>query len=52
MTKKRQINENNATKLNAADNKNREYEIETIQDSAIHIKELAFYLPRLYYLIL
>ena len=49
--RKRRIDENNITKLNANDNKGGKYKVEPIYDSAVYARESASYLPKLYYLV-
>ena len=47
----RQINENDATKLNVSKN-SKKYKIEAICNIAVYTKELKLgYLPKLYYLV-
>ena len=50
-TRKRRVDENNATKLDAGDNEGSEYKVEAICDSAVYARESAGHLPRLYYLV-
>ena len=46
------MNKNNATKLNAGDNKSGKYELKAIWGSAVYVKESKLgHLSRLYYLI-
>ena len=49
--RKRRVDENNATKLDAGDNEGVEYKVEAICDSAVYTRELAGHLPELYYLV-
>ena len=48
-TRKKQVDENNATKLDASNSK--EYKVEIIWDSAVYTKESEGYLPGFYYLL-
>ena len=51
-TKKKQMDENIATKLGAGDNKSREYKVEAICDSAVYTKKSkSGYLLEFYYLV-
>ena len=50
-TRKGRVDKNDATKLDAGDNKNGKYKIEAICDNAVYVRESAYYLPRLYYLV-
>ena len=49
-TRKRRMNENNTTKLDAGKDSG-EYEVEAIRDSAVYARESAGHLPGLYYLV-
>ena len=52
ITKKEQVNKNNATKLDIGDSKSSKYRIETIWNSAVYTKELkSDYFLSLYYLV-
>ena len=52
-TKKGRVDKNNATELDASNNKDREYELEAIQNSAVYARESeSDYLLGLYYLVL
>lgn len=52
ITRKRQINENNAMKLDVGINVSKKYEFEAILNNIVYAKILANYLPGFYYLIL
>ena len=51
ITKKKQVDKNNMTKLNVDDNDRKKYIVEAIYNSMVYIKESANYLPGLYYLV-
>ena len=51
-TRKRQIDENNAAKLDTDDNKRSKYKVKAIFDSAVYARELkSGHLLELYYLV-
>ena len=49
--RKRQVNKNNITKLDAGNNEGNKYKMKAICNSAVYIKESTGYLLRLYYLV-
>ena len=51
ITKKKQVDKNDAIKLDAHDNESGEYKIKAIFDSAVYIKKSTGHLPGLYYLV-
>lgn len=52
ITKKRQENKNNVAKLDAGNNKSKEYKVKAIWDSALYVKESkSDHLLKLYYLV-
>ena len=51
-TRKGRVDENNAAELDAGDDKDGEYEVEVIRDSAVYARESELgHLPGLYYLV-
>ena len=50
-TRKRRVDENNATKLDAGSNEGGKYKVKAIYNSAVYIKKSSGHLPGLYYLV-
>lgn len=51
IVRKKNIDKNNATELDASQNEIRKYKVGPIWDSTVYIKKLADYLSKVYYLI-
>ena len=50
-TRKEQVNENNATKLDTGNNESKKYKKEAICNNAVYTRQSANHLSKLYYLV-